>query len=44
MISPAQLLRRGANETPNEPASAPDPASDTAPKGDLHPISRLVGV
>lgn len=35
VISPAQLLRRGAGE----PADAPK----TAPNGDLRPISRLVG-
>ncbi|MEV3935807.1 hypothetical protein AB0K52_07500 [Glycomyces sp. NPDC049804] len=40
VIGPAQLLRRGADEAP---AAGPDPAFDTAPKGDLHPISRLVG-
>ncbi|GAA2132215.1 hypothetical protein [Glycomyces algeriensis] len=35
VIGPAQLLRRGANESANAP--------ETAPNGDLHPISRLVG-
>jgi hypothetical protein len=35
VIGPAQLLRRGANERAD--------AQETAPKGDLHPISRLVG-
>ncbi|MFG3340172.1 hypothetical protein [Glycomyces sp. NPDC048151] len=35
VIGPAQLLRRGAGETANP--------QETAPKGDLHPVSRLVG-